>query len=75
MKAKSQGVLHPSHPRTKPVHANENPRLNETDHKSKIEPEGNYFAGTLEIEVPKLSEMEKFGGKGRSRMSTEIPSH
>lgn len=40
MKAKSQGTLLPTHPRTKPDYSKDLSKMNasETDHQSKIEP-------------------------------------
>ena len=73
MKAKSQGTLVPKPPRTKPDYSNDllNSNLDEIDHKSKIEPQANNFLGALDIAVPRLSEMEKFGGKRKTRATTE----
>jgi len=76
MKAKSQGTLYPTHPRTKPdLQDQSRANYSQTDHKGKIEPEINNFTGNLQIQVPALAEMEKFGGKRRSRISTETPKH
>jgi hypothetical protein len=49
MKAKSQGTLVPTHPRTKLDHSKEPERSEETEYSNKIEPEANCFSGSLEI--------------------------
>ncbi len=56
MKAKSQGTLVPTHPRTKPDFS-QDASFNgpEKDYQSKIEPEVNNFMGNLNIEVPNLN--------------------
>jgi hypothetical protein len=73
MKAKSQGTLVPNPPRTRPDYSADllNANVAEIDHRSKIEPQVNNFTGALCIEVPRLSEMEKFGGKRKTRATTE----
>ena len=73
MKAKSQGTLIPMPPRTKPDYSADllNTNVAEIDHRSKIEPQHNNFLGALDIEVPRLSEMEKFGGKRKTRATTD----
>lgn len=69
-KAKSQGTLIPTCPRTK---AEFSGNFNRAEINQKIEPDINNFVGTLDIQAPKLEEMEKFGGKRRSRVTTEQP--
>lgn len=51
MKAKSQGALIPTPPRTKPDLSNDllNHNISEIDHRSKIEPQANSFQGALDI--------------------------
>ncbi len=73
MKAKSQGNLIPAPPRTRPDFSADllNKNLADTDHRSKIEPVHNNFMGGLDIEVPVLNQIEKFGGKKKSRAVTE----
>ena len=68
MKAKSQGALLPSHPRTKPDYDSTLTNATNVECPNKIEPERNAYAGCLSIEVPPLESMHKFGGKGRDRL-------
>lgn len=71
MKAKSQGALVPTPPRTRPDYSAD--QLNasaDVDHRSKVEPQLNTFQGALAIEVPRLADMQKFGGKRKPRAPT-----
>jgi hypothetical protein len=67
-KAKSMGTLIPTHPRTKPEESFVREEQNE---RGRIEPQLNNFMGSLDIEKPRMEEMQKFGGKRRSRVTTE----
>ncbi len=64
-------------PRTKPDFSNDllNSNVAEIDHRSKIEPQTNNFMGALNIEVPKLGEMQKFGGKRKTKVATDNTYH
>ena len=73
-KAKSQGTLIPSYPRTKAEFSTSMTKA-EMSQTGKIEPEINNFVGSLSIETPKLQEMEKFGGKRKSRVTTDYRTH
>lgn len=72
MKAKSQGTLTPSQPRTKMDYTVQQSIMSSTakgtydqaHEKGKIGPQNNVF-GNYKIEVPNLLEVEKFGGKRR----------